>query len=89
MRVVGGPASLAPLIHMKAAILGCEVQLPIIHDSACYGAALIAGVSVGILQDYPPLVFSEVFHPDEEQRKAFMDRYQAYEKAINWITAFP
>ena len=89
LRVVGGPASLAPLIHMKAAILGCEVQLPIIHDSACYGAALIAGVSVGILQDYPPLVFSEVFHPDEEQRKAFMDRYQAYEKAINWITAFP
>ena len=51
LRVIGGTTRNAFWMQNKADILGKELEIPEIDEATCLGAAMKAGVGVGIYQD--------------------------------------
>lgn len=88
VRVVGGPSKLEPLVQIKCDIMGRRLQLPIISDAACLGAALIAGIGAGAIKELPPLEIQKTCRPNPARRHFYRSRYPLYEKALSLIMQF-
>ncbi len=83
LRVVGGPSSLQNMMQMKSDIFEQTIQIPVIRDAACLGAAIIAGMGIRILQQPPRLSIQVSYAPNRARFDEYQKRYAQYERAIS------
>jgi Sugar (pentulose and hexulose) kinases len=83
IRVAGGPSFLQDLMQMKADIFDREIQIPVIRDAASLGAAVIAGLGSGLLQEPPQMLIQDRYVPVPAETACYRRRYPLYEKALS------
>ena len=79
IRLVGGGARIRLWRQIKADVTGRDLQVPQFVEAGCLGAALLAGIGVGVFQDESEAVNSvyaveETVRPNSE-RHALYDKY--------------
>jgi len=87
VRTVGGGAKNKLLLGMKASLLEKVVEIPVIKEATCHGAALLAGIGAGFYKDETEAVgktfkISEVYNPDPELSKKLKEKYSIYCKIV-------
>ena len=85
LRAIGGGAKSALWLQMKADITGIPVVTPKITEAAGFGAALLAGVGVGIFPSAAEaadrfLELTGTYHSDAARQVAFARNYELYKK---------
>ncbi|HOW65525.1 MAG TPA: FGGY-family carbohydrate kinase [Candidatus Paceibacterota bacterium] len=94
MVAVGGGAKSPLWLQMKADILRCPIQTPRCRESACLGAALLAGTASGVFASLEEAVsqtvtFDREFVPDSKMSRIYEERLAIYRtlypllKAVN------
>ncbi len=83
--LAGGGAKSPVWSQMIADVCGCEVKIPSGNEQGAKGAALMAGVSLGLYRDYDDAVekacsFRHVYHPDPLRAKEYDLIYRLYRK---------
>jgi len=83
VRAVGGGARSALWLQLKADILGLPIVVPAVTESACWGAALLAGVGAGLYADAAGaagamLRLERRFEPNARRGARYEERYQLY-----------
>jgi len=83
VRVVGGGAKNKLLLQLKASLLEKVVEVPVIREATCHGAALLAGIGAGFYKDETDAVektfrVSEIYNPDPELSKKLKEKYSIY-----------
>jgi len=68
---------------MKADIFDREIQIPVIRDAASLGAAVIAGLGSGLLQEPPQMLIQDRYVPVPAETACYRRRYPLYEKALS------
>lgn len=95
VRTMGGAAKSPLWCQIKADILGCDVvTMKNTQDAAALGAALLAGVGVGIWDSLPEIAekvarIDHVYKPDPENRDAYdkaLQRYELLTGAVKGLT---
>lgn len=87
----GGASRDGFLMQFQADILGAEVVKPLSHESTALGAALLAGLSVGVWKDKTmrknAIVYDKKFSPStsvEEREKKLQKWHKAVERCRAW-----
>ncbi len=85
IRAVGGAAKSKVSMQIKADVLGCQIETLQICDSACLGAAMLAGLACGFYTDINDAVartvkIAEVHSPDPVKSKIYSENYLQYKK---------
>jgi len=93
MLTVGGGAKSRLFNQIKADVLGVRVSTYEMGETALIGSAVIAGVGVGLLDDYKSPIRSairpgETYLPDERKHRAYAPFAGAYLEAIDHLSAF-
>ena len=92
LRVDGGASANQFLMQFQADILGCNVIRPAVIETTALGAALLAGLAVGVWKDMDEI--SRIWKMDlsltplmdEPQRaKLLRDWHKAVSRSMNWI----
>jgi len=83
VRAVGGGARSDLWLQLKADVLGLPILVPAVTESACWGAALLAGVGAGFFADAAQtagamLRLERRFEPDARRAARYEERYQLY-----------
>ncbi len=83
LRAVGGGARSALWVQLKADVMQLPVVVPRVTDSACWGAALLAGLGAGVFSDLSSAAAATVrldqrFTPDAARSGLYEQRYQLY-----------
>lgn len=83
IRAVGGGARSALWLQLKADILGLPVVVPAVTESACWGAALLAGVGAGLFADAAQAAGDLLrpgrrLEPDTRRAARYEERYRLY-----------
>lgn len=93
LRVDGGASANNFLMQFQADILGCEVRRPKIRETTALGAALLAGLSVGMWKDEEEIrqgwTLDRAYIPligEEQRQKLIRGWNKAVERAKNWET---
>ena len=93
LRVDGGASANDFLMQFQADILGCEVRRPKIRETTALGAALLAGLAVGMWKDEEEIrqgwTLDRAYIPligDEQRKKLIRGWNKAVERAKNWET---
>ena len=82
----GGGANSRVFRQIIADQFGCEVVTNLVKEQGCVGAAILAGVGVGVFSDYEEACgqivrfHDEVTKPDAANRKLYAERFQVFEK---------
>ena len=91
LRVDGGVSRSAPVMQYQADLLGCRVLRPICLETTALGAAMLAGLAVGLWKDQEELAAlwqpSTTFEPDRNfaRREKDMARWHsAVERSRGW-----
>jgi xylulokinase len=82
-RAVGGGSQSDAWVQTCADIFGQPFTRPVITEAGALGAAIMAGVGVGVFEDYDQGVAAMVqlertFEPNLNQHENYQDRYQHY-----------
>lgn len=80
-----GGASNNPIwCQIIADILGVSIQTPVEKEATALGAALLAGVSVGLYQDLAEaeklIKWDQTYYPNMENHKIYQKKYQDWKK---------
>jgi sugar (pentulose or hexulose) kinase len=80
---VGGGALSAVWLQIKADVLGVPIQTLRCKESACLGAAILAGFGTGVYSSIAEgvrraVAVDKVFAPDPHRSKAYADRLSLY-----------
>ncbi len=93
LRVDGGASANNFLMQFQADILGCEVRRPKIRETTALGAALLAGLDVGMWKDEEEIrqswTLDRAYIPligEEQRQKLIRGWNKAVERAKNWET---
>lgn len=82
LRCVGGAAKSDKWMQIKADILGIEIETLSIRESACLGAAMLAGIAEGVFssaQEASSIVkVKRCFVPNEEKNYLYDKKYHTY-----------
>lgn len=82
VRCVGGGARSGTGLQLKADILGMPVATLAIRESACFGAAILAGRGLGVYQNISDLEkmvqVKEIYEPDPVRQDLYEKRYHFY-----------
>jgi L-xylulokinase len=86
-RLTGGGARSPVLAQLFADVLGIRMEVPIAQETGALGAAIAAGIGVGVYADYAEAVqqtvrVGPVYHPDPTRTMAYQNRYQDYVQLI-------
>jgi xylulokinase len=78
---VGGTTRSPELMQIKAEVTGCRIRVPQITEAAATGAALLAGVGVGVFRSAEEAAGSlrhqeTIYEPEQEAKAAYDDIYQ-------------
>jgi glycerol kinase len=89
LRVDGGACANDFLMQFQADIADCEVRRPAMIESTAYGAAALAGISIGIWQDCADacenLKLDKTFFPNIDEDERF-ERLAKWHDAVNRTT---
>ncbi len=85
LRSVGGAANSHLWTQIKADITGKVIQVPLADNATCLGAAILAGVGIGVYNDFSEAVEKTVHiqrthHPNQENGEVYGRYYQLYLK---------
>jgi len=92
LRVDGGASANNFLLQFQSNILGCKVTRPAVIETTALGAALMAGLAVGVWKDMDEI--SKIWQKDlslepqmeEEERKRVMKGWhKAVSRSMQWI----
>ncbi|WP_163536335.1 FGGY-family carbohydrate kinase [Gracilibacillus sp. YIM 98692] len=83
LRAMGGVANSELWIQMYADVTGCKISIPTSDTATTLGAAILAGVGVGIYKDFPEAVektvnINRVQEPDMEKHKSYEKSFALY-----------
>lgn len=83
LKCIGGAAKSDVYLQLKADILGKPVMKQTVEEAGCMGAALLAGMGVGVISDVkealPRFVKSEkTFIPDVNRHQQYLASYEKY-----------
>jgi xylulokinase len=92
LHAVGGGARSPMWLQLKADICRVPLRVPQVTDAACLGAALLAGVGVGVYPDLRSAVaqtvqFKRRIEPDPESVAAYEARYQLHRQVYPMVKA--
>jgi len=84
-RAVGGGSQSDAWVQTCANIFGQPFTRPCITEAGALGAAIIAGVGVGVFENYKDGVdtmvkLEHIFEPDPYQHERYLGRYQQYKR---------
>lgn len=93
LKVDGGMTNSDICMQIQADLLGIEVDRPLMRETTALGAAIAAGLAVGVWKDLSELdsINSEnrtIFKPQitsEEREKRFGEWQKAVEKSYGWV----
>ncbi len=85
MFAVGGGAKSMLWLQLKADINNITLAIPKVTEAACLGAAILAGVGVGIYSDYQTAIksvlqISDTVLPIDENYNAYQQYYETYKQ---------
>jgi xylulokinase len=85
LHAVGGGAKSNLWLQLKADICQIPLRIPQVTEAACLGAALLAGVGVGIYPDFDTAVaqtvhFERRIQPKADSVAAYNTRYELYQQ---------
>jgi len=85
IRAIGGGAKSQRWLQMKADTFELPVSSMQISEAASLGAAILAGVSIGVFKDIRQAVDSMIrirhtYYPDERQSRLYNEKYQQYKQ---------
>lgn len=85
LRVVGGGSRSPFWNQLKADITGLPVEVPKVNEATACGAALLAGLGVGVYKDWQEIAalvpLQATYEPDQKQHTNYTDRLeQVYSK---------
>ena len=91
-RIAGGAARSDLWVQMFADVLGFPIEVTACEELGAMGAALCAGVGVGIFQDFPDAVarmvrVSRTVEPDAATAGVYEEKFGRYCSAINALRA--
>jgi xylulokinase len=78
----GGGARLPRWMQIKADVSGCKIEVPDTNEATLLGAALVAGIGIGLYADPTEAISAmqtkpeRVYKPDESQNQAYRNLYQ-------------
>lgn len=90
----GGAAKGKLWPQIVADVLNCRVKVPVVKESTSLGAALYAGLGVGLYDDLPAVAqsvvrFEQTFEPDPETSRRYDDLYQqwtrVYQRSLQMV----
>ena len=84
LKVDGGAVQSEPLMQFQADVLGLRVVRPQVISTTALGAALLAGLSVGLFSS--PTAIRKVWQEEREFRRA-MSRRQIDDHIASWRKA--
>ena len=87
IRLAGGAARSRPWVQIFADCFGAPVEIPAGSELGALGAAICAGVAVGLFPDYPAAVgamvrLDRVQQPDPAQKDLYAEKLARYQKAL-------
>ncbi|MBC7959588.1 MAG: carbohydrate kinase, partial [Vallitaleaceae bacterium] len=87
---VGGSANSHVWTQLKADITGRDIEVPYSDHSTTLGAAILAGIGVGIYKDFEDAVqktvqIQRIHKPNPERKAAYLEGYQNYLKLSNLL----
>jgi xylulokinase len=87
-RCAGGGARSPAWLRIKANILGRPIETVEVEDTACLGAALIAGWGIGVFDSPQTAVASVIrprqrFEPDEKKHRLYREKLELYSRLAN------
>jgi glycerol kinase len=94
LRVDGGASANQFLMQFQSDILGCNVVRPAVIETTALGAALLAGMAVGVWKDMEEI--ARVWKRDlsltpqmeeEEREKMLAGWHRAVSRSMKWIEA--
>jgi L-xylulokinase len=93
IRLTGGAANSKIWAQMFADVLGLPVETISDKEHGCFGVALGAGITSGIYNDFESAVkntvkVDDIYYPDIEKQKIYVEKYKMYRKLINSIDKF-
>ena len=88
VRIAGGGARSAVWMQIFADALGAQVEVSEAEELGAMGAAMVAGVGVGVFQDMYRAVerfthISRVYQPDPEKHTYYQKKYALYRRLID------
>jgi xylulokinase len=90
LRSVGGSSNSQVWTQIKADVTNCVIEVPYSDYATTLGAAILAGVGVGLYKDFEEAVKKTVkvqkrYEPNPEHVKAYESPYQSYLKLSNLL----
>lgn len=90
LRSVGGAAKSPIWLQIKADITGCSVATLKIRESACLGAALLAGTASGCYSNLDEavkhtVILQDKYYPDKEAEKRYNEKYSVYRELYSTL----
>jgi len=87
--MIGGAAKNLAWAQMVADATEVTVVLPSVSEAACRGAAILAGVGVGVIRDLeavaPDLEVQAVLEPRPAKSRGYEERFKLYREAYDRV----
>lgn len=86
LRAIGGAVKNPFWLQAKADVIGRPIQVPELNEASCLGAALLAGIAVGIYRDEADAIQRmhskvHVIEPDPAHARRYDELYRIYRRA--------
>lgn len=93
LRAIGGGAKSRRWLQMKADVFGLPVASMAVSEAAALGAAMLAGLSIGVFSDAQESVSAMVriidyYQPREEEHRLYKETYQHYKQLYSVLKDF-
>lgn len=92
LRVDGGASANQFLMQFQSDVLGCKVVRPAVIETTALGAALLAGLAVGVWKDMEEIrsiwamdLSLEPRMEEQEREKVLSGWHKAVQRSMNWI----
>ena len=92
LRVDGGASANQFLMQFQSNVLGCKVVRPAVIETTALGAALLAGLAVGVWKDMDEIrsiwamdLSLEPQMDEQEREKVLAGWHKAVQRSMNWI----
>lgn len=92
LRVDGGASANQFLMQFQSDVLGCKVVRPAVIETTALGAALLAGLAVGVWKDMEEIrsiwemdLSLEPRMEEQEREKVLAGWHKAVQRSMNWI----
>jgi xylulokinase len=93
IRAFGGPAKSTKWLQLKADISGKKVEALQVEESSALGAALLAGVAIGVYNSYEEGIKAAIkikatYHPRSEIHQIYVRQHKIYKQLIEVLKPF-